>query len=75
MLGLNIRNLNICNKDFSNLYNDKDLFEIDKDFCKKTFCKDFLKAFQKSWNIKRMCNKYSTTFIRESEIDTGGVSQ
>ena len=35
--------------------------------------KDFLKTFQKSWNIKRMRNKYSITFIRESGIDTGGV--
>ena len=37
--------------------------------------KDFLKTFQKSWNIKRMRNKYSITFIGESEIDTGGVSR
>ena len=30
------------------------------------FCfKNFLKIFQKSWNIKRMRNKYSITFIGE----------
>ena len=40
------------------------------------FCfKDFLKTFQKSWNIKRMRNKYSITFIGDLGIDTGGVSR
>ena len=43
---------------------------------RKGFCfKDFLKTFQNSWNIKRMRNKYSITFIEESGIDTGGVSR
>ena len=43
---------------------------------RKGFCfKDFLKTFPNSWNIKRMRNKYSITFIEESGIDTGGVSR
>ena len=29
----------------------------------------------KSWNIMKMRNKYSITFIGESGIDTGGVSR
>ena len=34
---------------------------------RRGFCfKDFLKTFQKSWNIKRMHNEYSITFIGES---------
>ena len=42
---------------------------------RRGFCfKDFLKTFQKRWNIKRMRNKDSITFIGESGIDTGGVS-
>ena len=41
---------------------------------RRGFCfKDFLKTFQKSWNIKRMRN--SITFIGESGINTGGVSR
>ena len=35
--------------------------------------KDFLKTFQKSWNIKGIRNKYSIIFIEESEIATGRV--
>ena len=43
---------------------------------RRGFCfKDFLKTFKKSWNIKRMYNKYSITFIRESGIGIGGVSR
>ena len=43
---------------------------------KRQFCfKDFLKTFQKSWNITRMRNKYNITFTGASGIDTGGVSQ
>ena len=43
---------------------------------RRGFCfKDFLKTFQKNWNIKRMRNKYSITFIGESGVDTGGVSR
>ena len=43
---------------------------------RRGFCfKNFLKIFQKSWNIKRMRNKYSITFIGDSGIDTRGVSQ
>ena len=42
---------------------------------RRGFCfKDFQKTFQKSWNIKRMRNKYNITFVGESGIDTGGVS-
>ena len=38
---------------------------------RRGFCfKDFLKTFQKNWNIKRMRNKYSITFIGESGVDT-----
>ena len=45
-------------------------------YVRRGFCfKDFLKTFQESWNIKRMRNKYSITFIGASGIDTGGVSQ
>ena len=43
---------------------------------RRGFCfKDFLRTFQKSSNIKRMCNKYSITFMRKSGIDAGGVSR
>ena len=43
---------------------------------RRGFCfKNFLKTFQKSWNIKRMRNKYSITFIGELVIDTGEVFQ
>ena len=43
---------------------------------RRGFCfKDFLKTFQKNWNIKRMRNKYSITFIGESGVNTGGVSR
>ena len=43
---------------------------------RRGFCfKDFLKTFQKSWNIKKMRKKYSITFIGASGIDTGGVSR
>ena len=39
---------------------------------RRGFCfKDFQKTFQKSWNIKRMRNKYNITFVGESGIDTG----
>ena len=42
---------------------------------RRGFCfKAFLKTFRKSWNIKRMRNKYSRTFIGESGIDTERVS-
>ena len=42
---------------------------------RRGFClADFLKTFRKPCNAKKKSCRYIVTFIRESGIDTGGVS-
>ena len=39
------------------------------------YFEDFVKAFNKKWNIGKRNHKYCISFVGESGIDTGGVSR